>query len=218
MTDVALTPVSIPPRRLGGDLRYPRNARGLVIFANGSGTSRFSPGNRHVAEALAEAGLATLLFDLLTESEAMRRDTVFNVDLLAGRVIDAIAWVGTNPALANLPIGILGSSTGGAAALIAAAARPNLVRAVVSRGGRPDLAEAVLGRVQTPSLLIVGENDEPVLTWNREAATALKGPWRLDVVPGATHLFEEAGALDQVIRRAADWFCNHLAAFAATGS
>lgn len=211
MTDVpAIVPVAIPPSGLVGDLRLPRPARGIVIFAHGSGSSRLSPRNRHVAQALTDAGLATLLFDLLTEAEAAERANVFDIGLLARRLVDAIDWVPSQPALAVLPIGLFGASTGAAAALTAAAARPRAVRAVVSRGGRPDLAGEALPRVMAPTLLIVGENDEPVLGWNRDAGERMGGPVRLEVISGATHLFEEPGAMEQVTALATDWFAERL--------
>jgi pimeloyl-ACP methyl ester carboxylesterase len=162
-----------------------------------------------VAAALVEAGLATLLLDLLTEGEAADRANVFDIDLLAGRVGDAVAWAQSHADLKALPIGLFGASTGAAAALKAAAARPDQVAAVVSRGGRPDLAGSDLERVRAPTLLIVGGDDEPVLSWNRQAGRRI-GVCRLAVVPGATHLFEEPGALEAVTALAKDWFVEHL--------
>ncbi|MDP1736523.1 MAG: alpha/beta hydrolase [Caulobacter sp.] len=205
-----ITPVFIPPTLLEGDLRSPARPTGVVIFAHGSGSSRFSPRNQQVARALAEASMASLLLDLLTEGEALLRANVFDIDLLASRVVNAIDWVRQQPELASLPVGLFGASTGAAAALRAAAARPRLVAAVVSRGGRPDLANGALDRVTAPTLLIVGERDEPVLTWNHQARLRLAVPSRLEVIPGATHLFEEPGALDQVIRLAVAWFREWL--------
>ncbi|MDI1327717.1 MAG: dienelactone hydrolase family protein [Brevundimonas sp.] len=211
MTDSrAITPVEIPPVGLAGELRAAERARGIVIFAHGSGSSRLSPRNRQVARALSDAGLATLLFDLLTEAEAADRTNVFDIDLLARRLVDAIDWVSGQPALAALPIGLFGASTGAAAALKAAAARPEAVKAVVSRGGRPDLAGEALLRVAAPTLLIVGGNDEPVLGWNRDAAVRMRGAARVMVIPGATHLFEEPGAMERVTSAATDWFAEHL--------
>lgn len=207
---LTVTAVAIPPVGLPGELRRVPRPAGIVIFAHGSGSSRLSPRNRQVAEALAEVGLDTLLFDLLTGDEAEDRANVFDIDLLAGRLVDAIDWVRAQPALAALPVGLFGASTGAAAALKAAAVRPEAVAAVVSRGGRPDLAADALDRVSAPTLLIVGSDDEPVLGWNREAGRRLGGPASLVVVPGATHLFEEPGAMDQVIRIAGDWFADHL--------
>ncbi|MGZ3273898.1 MAG: dienelactone hydrolase family protein [Caulobacteraceae bacterium] len=201
--------VTIPPMQLQGDLRLPSTARGTVIFAHGSGSSRFSPRNQAVAEALVEAGLAALLLDLLTDDEAAQRANVFDIDLLTGRVLDAVAWTLGHPYLGRLPIGLFGASTGAAAALKAAAARPDEVAAVVSRGGRPDLAGDDLDQVAAPTLLIVGGDDEPVLTWNREARRRIRH-CRLAVVPGATHLFEEPGALEAVTALAKNWFADHL--------
>lgn len=208
----ASVPVLIPPLRLAGDLRAPDDAKGLVIFAHGSGSSRFSPRNQEVARALNEAGLATLLLDLLTEDEARNRANVFDIDLLAERLTQAIDWARAEPALAALPIGLFGASTGAAAALTAAASRPQAVAAVVSRGGRPDLAEAALDRVTAPTLLIVGGRDEPVIAWNQAAQRRLGGPSRLEIVPGATHLFEEPGTLEEVIELALGWFSERLGA------
>jgi dienelactone hydrolase len=200
---------------LDGDLLVPGPAAGLVLFAHGSGSSRHSPRNRLVAGALHEAGLATLLFDLLTpDEEAMDVRTAhlrFNIDLLARRLIAATDWVGQAPDLRTLSIGYFGASTGAAAALIAAAERPDMVRAVVSRGGRPDLAGPGLPRVQAATLLIVGGADLPVLDLNRQALAALRPEARLEIVPGASHLFEEPGALDRVAELAAGWFRQHLA-------
>lgn len=211
MTDFpAVVPVAIPPLGLAGELRLVESARGIVIFAHGSGSSRLSPRNRLVAQALSDAGLATLLFDLLTEAEAADRANVFDIDLLARRLVDAIDWVASQPALADLPIGLFGASTGAAAALKAAAARPRAVTAVVSRGGRPDLAGEALPRVTAPTLLIVGGNDEPVLGWNRDAAERMRAPVRVAVIPGATHLFEEPGAMERVTALATDWFTERL--------
>ncbi|MDO8379722.1 dienelactone hydrolase family protein [Phenylobacterium sp.] len=208
----ASVPVLIPPLRLAGDLRAPDDAKGLVIFAHGSGSSRFSPRNQEVARALNEAGLATLLLDLLTEDEARNRANVFDIDLLAERLTQAIDWARSEPALAALPIGLFGASTGAAAALTAAASRPQAVAAVVSRGGRPDLADAALDQVTAPTLLIVGGRDEPVIAWNQAAQRRLGGPSRLEIVPGATHLFEEPGTLEEVIELALDWFSERLGA------
>lgn len=203
-------PVRIPPLQLAADLRSPREARGLVIFAHGSGSSRFSPRNQGVAEALVEAGFATLLLDLLTEAEAADRANVFDIERLGARLVDAIDWSETQADLAGLPIGLFGASTGSAAAMKAAAARPDRIRALVSRGGRPDLAAEVLHQVEAPTLLIVGGRDEPVLSWNRQAGRQIAGPTELAVIPGATHLFEEPSALDEVVRLAIDWYEQHL--------
>jgi len=203
--------VAIPPQQLEADLRMPPRPKGVVIFAHGSGSSRLSPRNRAVAEALVEAGFATLLLDLLTEPEASERANVFDIELLSGRLLDAVDWVGGEPDLAGLPIGLFGASTGAAAALRAAASRPDRIAAVVSRGGRPDLAGDALDRVQAPTLLIIGGHDEVVLGLNHDAMQRIGGLCRLEVVPGATHLFEEPGALEQVTRLAADWFSRQLA-------
>lgn len=202
--------ITIPPVGLAGELRLAGSATGIVIFAHGSGSSRRSPRNRQVAEALKDAGMTTLLFDLLTEAEAADRRNVFDIELLARRLVDAVDWIAGQPALAALPVGLFGASTGAAAALKAATARPRAVKAVVSRGGRPDLAGEALPRVTAPTLLIVGGNDEPVLGWNRDAAERMGGPVRVAVIPGATHLFEEPGAMEQVVMLAADWFTEHL--------
>lgn len=197
-----------------GDLRVPEGASGLVIFAHGSGSSRFSSRNRAVAATLERAGFATLLLDLLTEDEAAVDDTTrayrFDVDLLGARVVAAADWAGGREDLRRLPVALFGASTGAAAALIAAAERPRQIRAVVSRGGRPDLAGATLPRVLAPTLLIVGGNDAPVIQLNRDAMRRMRATVRLDIVPGATHLFEEPGALGEVSRLAADWCRLHL--------
>jgi dienelactone hydrolase len=196
------------------DLSVPQNARGIVIFAHGSGSSRFSPRNRMVADVMGKAHLATLLVDLLTEAEE-RIDEVtaelrFDIPLLARRVTSSIDWAAAQAETSHLPIGLFGASTGAAAALIAAAERPQLVRAVVSRGGRPDLAESALEIVTAPTLLIVGGRDPEVIELNRQALARLTTVHRLEIVPGATHLFEEPGALDLVARLATDWFLQHL--------
>ncbi len=199
---------------VNGDLFVPTGARGLVMFAHGSGSSRHSPRNKAVAAHLNRTGFATLLLDLLTEAEEARDawtgELRFDIDLLTRRLIDAIDWLPQRPVTEGLPVGLFGASTGAAGALRAAAERPDLVRAVVSRGGRPDLAGDALARVTAPVLLIVGGADEPVLELNRDAAQELKGPHDIAVVPGATHLFEEPGALDRVAALAADWFRRHL--------
>jgi putative phosphoribosyl transferase len=201
---------------LVGDLVVPAGAAGVVLFAHGSGSSRHSPRNRLVAGALRRVGLATLLLDLLTPAEE-ERDRVtaelrFDVALLAERLIAATDLLLAEPATASLPVGLFGASTGAGAALITAAERPETVAAVVSRGGRPDLAGDHLGRVRAPTLLIVGGRDQLVLELNRQALARLAAPSRLEVVPGATHLFEEPGALEQVARLAAAWFTEHLRA------
>ncbi len=195
---------------LPGELAAPPGGQGVVAFAHGSGSGRLSPRNRKVAAVLQQHGLGTLLFDLLTPDEAEDRRLVFDIALLADRLVGAIDWLCARPSLAGQRIGLFGASTGAAAALVAAAARPAEVAAVVSRGGRPDLASAVLGAVRAPTLLIVGGDDTEVLALNREALRDLRGEKRLTVVPGATHLFEEPGTLDAVARLAADWFALHL--------
>lgn len=199
---------------LEGNLALPEAAGGIIVFAHGSGSSRQSPRNRFVAETLHDAGLATLLFDLLTLEEErvdMRtRELRFNIQLLAERLTGAVDWVGTQLPLRALRIGLFGASTGSAAALMTAAERPEAVGAVVSRGGRPDLAGDALVRVMAPTLLIVGGEDPIVLTLNRTASQALRADHRLDIIPGATHLFEEPGALDKVARLACQWFRQHL--------
>lgn len=199
---------------LEGTLAIPPSAFGLVVFAHGSGSGRFSPRNRHVAQRLRRAGLATLLMDLLTREEEVEDEITralrFDIDLLAERVVAVIDDVGRTRELATLPIGCFGASTGAAAALIAAAERPDAVRAVVSRGGRPDLAGDALARVRAPTLLIVGELDFGVIELNEQAAEELACEKRLEIVPGATHLFEEPGALEEVARLAAGWFAGKL--------
>jgi dienelactone hydrolase len=201
---------------LHGALVVPDGALGLVIFAHGSGSGRFSPRNRSVAATLQAAGLATLLFDLLSErEEAVDRYTAylrFNIELLARRLVAATDWLSREPEARGLEIGYFGSSTGAAAALVAAAERPERVGAVVSRGGRPDLAGEALARVTAPTLLIVGGEDLPVLGLNRRAMAEMACPVELEVLPGATHLFEEPGALERVADLAAAWFTRHLAA------
>ena len=193
-----------------GNLVQPDPAQGLVIFAHGTGSSRFSPRNRRVARALNERGLATLLLDLLTIGEELDRVNVFDIALLADRLVSVTHWAGQERTLASLPVGYFGASTGAGAALWAAAELGHEIRAVVSRGGRPDLAGGRLTEVSAPVLLIVGERDELVLELNREARARLRAPSELAIVPGATHLFEEPGALKQVSRLAGDWFKRHM--------
>jgi putative phosphoribosyl transferase len=199
---------------LDGDLRLPEDVRAVVLFAHGSGSSRRSSRNRHVASLLNEAGLATLLLDLLTANEeAVDLQTAhlrFDIGLLAERLVGAIDWLTRYPETGSLPIGCFGASTGAAAALVAAAERPERVGAVVSRGGRPDLAGPALPHVRAPTLLIVGGNDVQVLRLNRAAMAQMLCEKQLVIVPGATHLFEEPGALDAVARLARDWFERHL--------
>lgn len=200
---------------LDADLAIPLNARGVVVFAHGSGSSRHSQRNMRVAQALNAEGLGTLLLDLLTESEERRdaRDASlrFDIGLLTGRLGAAVDEVAGRPETAGLPIGLFGASTGAAAALGAAAERPGAVRSVVSRGGRPDLARQHLASVQAPVLLLVGERDQEVIDLNRQAADLLAAEHELSIIPGATHLFEEPGALDEVARRAAAWFTRTMA-------
>lgn len=202
------------PVTLEGNLSLPLEPLGLVLFAHGSGSGRHSPRNRHVAEVLNEARLATLLIDLLTAEEE-RIDQVtaelrFDIDLLASRLVHATDWLGSFGETSALPLGYFGASTGAAAALVAAARRPERTAAVVSRGGRPDLAAPVLARVHAPTLLIVGGADTPVIAFNRSALAALRCEKDLVIIPGATHLFEEPGALDDVADLAAQWFLRHL--------
>ncbi len=201
--------VAIGPKRLEGSLFLPQEPRGLIIFAHGSGSSRFSPRNKYVAERLVAQGFACLLFDLLTAEEGEFRRNVFDIPLLGARVIEAIAWAGADSDVSGLSIGLFGASTGAAAALTAAADEPS-VAAVVSRGGRPDLAGDALRRVQAPTLLIVGGLDYGVIELNRDAQQLLGCRSRLDIVPGATHLFEEPGTLESVVERATKWFIEHL--------
>ena len=210
-----LVAVTLGGVALKGNLQVPINALGVVLFAHGSGSSRYSPRNRYVAQVLRQAGLATLLLDLLTSSEeAVDRRTLhlrFNISLLASRLVGATDWLRQYPATASLKIGYFGASTGSAAALVAAAERPEVIGAIVSRGGRPDLARAALPFVQAPTLLIVGGNDLPVIDMNRQALALLQTEKQLEIVPSATHLFEEPGTLEQVAGLASDWFERFLA-------
>lgn len=201
------------PLRLPALLRLPPAPGGLVLFAHGSDSSHRSPRNNRVADRLSEAGFATLLFDLLTPPEAVNRANVFDIGLLAARLVDAIERLASDDSLAGLRVGLFGASTGAGAALRAAADSPLPVSAVVSRGGRPDLAGAdALGRTKCPVQLIVGSNDTEVIALNRAAAQLLGGPCQLVIIPGAGHLFEEPGTLDQVIDHARGWFVQHLMA------
>lgn len=195
---------------LEGDLEIPRGAHALVIFAHGSGSSRHSKRNKYVAQILREAGLGTLLFDLLTKEEDTVYENRFNIPLLARRLLAATQWVREQPQTKKLKIGYFGASTGAAAALIAAAAPAAEIGAIVSRGGRPDLAERALEHVQSPTLLIVGGNDYIVIELNQQAYKLMKAEKELRIIPGASHLFEEPGALEQVARLAAEWFQKHL--------
>ena len=209
------------PVELEGDLGVPEEAAGVVLFAHGSGSGRHSPRNRYVAGVLREAGLATLMIDLLTreEEEADLRTghLRFDIGLLAERLSGATDWLMHNPDTQNLRIGYFGASTGAGAALVAAAKRPREVGAIVSRGGRPDLAGDALPLVEAPTLLIVGGNDVPVIGMNQEALERLRAEKVLEIVPGATHLFEERGALEEVARLAANWFAHHLSRSARAG-
>jgi putative phosphoribosyl transferase len=199
---------------LFGNLNIPEGATGLVVFAHGSGSSRHSPRNQFVARTLNNAGLATLLFDLLTQEEEAvdlhTREHRFNIGLLAERLVHATKWAKQQQQTQDLRIGYFGSSTGGAAALVAAAEIPQDVGAVVSRGGRPDLAGDALPKVQAPTLLIVGGNDDIVIELNEQARDQMRCEVKLEIVPGATHLFEEPGALEHVAQLASDWFVRHL--------
>ncbi|HCC59526.1 MAG TPA: hydrolase [Solibacterales bacterium] len=207
--------VTIPPVELSGDLVIPATAAGVVVFAHGSGSSRHSSRNRYVARVLQQGGLATLLMDLLTaEEEQSDRRTAhlrFDIPLLAARLVHATDWLARNSDTVKLRIGYFGASTGAAAALVAAAERPDRVGAVVSRGGRPDLAGPALARVAAPTLLIVGGRDDVVLELNRRALARLRGQTRIEIVQGATHLFEEPGTLERVADLALVWFRRNLA-------
>jgi len=205
-----LVHIPIDSIKLEGSLALPRQSSGLVIFAHGSGSSRFSPRNNFVARVLREAGIGTLLMDLLTEEEDSIYQTRFNIHLLTERLLLATSWLQKQMHTKDLVIGYFGASTGAAAALKAAAFEGSKIGAVVSRGGRPDLAEEALSRVQSPTLLIVGGNDDIVIKLNREAYSRLKGKKQLVIVPGATHLFEEPGTLEEVARLATDWFKQYL--------
>jgi len=202
--------VAIGPLGLAGTLHVPVSASGLVVFAHGSGSSRLSPRNIAVARALNGQGMATLLFDLLSPAEEQERANVFDIPLLAERLIAVVRWIDRQPELARLPLGLFGASTGAAAALVAAARLGSRVGAVVSRGGRPDLAGAALDGVIAPTLLIVGALDFVVIELNEQAFARLKASKALEIVPGATHLFPETGTLDVVIEQAARWFKTHL--------
>ncbi len=216
-TTAVSIPVS-PSERITGDVDVPAGAHGLVLFAHGSGSSRFSPRNRQVAHMLRDAGLGTVLMDLLTPEEErvdeVTRHLRFDTGLLTRRLVATIDWVHAQPTLGALPIGLFGASTGAAAALLAAAERPDTVAAVVSRGGRPDLASPRLAEVRAPTLLIVGGRDTQVIDMNRSALAQMKAERTLEIVPGATHLFEEPGALDRVARLARDWFVGQFAGVA----
>ena len=203
-------PIRIPPAGLDGAVMVPAAAKGIVLFAHGSGSSRLSPRNRAVARSLHAAGCGALLFDLLTDAEAADRNNVFDIPLLASRLLVATRWLAGRKELRDLPLGYFGASTGAAAALVAAAELDSGVAAVVSRGGRPDLATSALPRVTSPTLLIVGGNDPEVLLLNRRAYAAMTCEKAIEIVPGATHLFEEPGTLDAVIGHAERWFDRHF--------
>ncbi len=214
-----LVPADVP---LEGDLAVPAGAASVVAFAHGSGSSRFSPRNQFVAERLREHGHATLLLDLLTAEEEqvdqVTRRLRFDIDLLARRLVATVDWLHADDATRGLPIGLFGASTGAAAALVAAASRPTLVRAVVSRGGRPDLALDALPEVRAPTLFVVGGLDDEVLTLNRQAAAQMQVPPEIEIVPGATHLFEEPATLERVAELAARWFDRYLTGHDAAGT
>jgi dienelactone hydrolase len=206
--------VPVEGAHLSGDLQVPPSAPAVVLFAHGSGSSRHSPRNRAVAEVLRDAGLATFLVDLLTPAEEREDDVTgalrFDIPVLARRLVDVKRWLAEEAATRALPVGYFGASTGGGAALVAAADEPVGIFAVVSRGGRPDLAGPALARVAAPTLLLVGGRDTPVIAMNREAARLMTAEVHLEIIPGASHLFEEPGALRQVAERAAAWFRGHL--------
>jgi dienelactone hydrolase len=202
--------ITIPPLDLEGTICLPTQAEAFVVFAHGSGSSRFSPRNKLVADALNTRGVGTLLFDLLTPDEEADRANVFDVHLLAQRLKATVAWLDRHPEIARLPLGMFGASTGAAAAFVAASELGDRIGAIVSRGGRPDLAGAALNKVRAPALLIVGGSDIDVIKLNKQALTRLAGPKALVIVPGATHLFPEPGALEAVIERASHWFEHHL--------
>ena len=204
--------VVIGSLQLPGNLRVPTAATTLVIFAHGSGSSRFSPRNMAVAEALNAQGLGTLLFDLLTPDEEQDRANVFDIPLLAERLVEVVQWIDRQPELARLQLGLFGASTGAAAALVAAAELGSRIGAVVSRGGRPDLAGTALKMVTAPTLLIVGGFDGAVIELNEQAFTRLTGTKSLEIIPGASHLFPEPGAMEAVIVLATRWFSTHLSA------
>ena len=213
--DEGLVHVPIDSVTLDGNLLVPSGAAGIVLFAHGSGSSRFSSRNRYVASMLRAANLGTLLIDLLTGREEQRDNVTgalrFDIGMLAERLVGTVEWLRAQPGLSNRNIGLFGASTGAGAALVAAAEKPQLIQAVVSRGGRPDLAGTSIPLVQAPTLFIVGGDDFPVIALNREAYDQLRCERRLEIVPDATHLFEEPGALDQVAELAGSWFTRHLA-------
>ena len=202
--------ITISPIGLEGLLGLPLDAKGIVLFAHGSGSGRLSPRNNFVAQALRDDGLATLLFDLLTVEEARDRRNVFDIELLARRLLMATTWVREHAETRDLPVGYFGASTGAAAALVAEAAHEGSIAAIVSRGGRPDLAGRALSAVEAPTLLIVGGDDVEVLALNRAALAKLRCEKQLVIVPGATHLFEELGTLEAVVEHARGWFLKHF--------
>ncbi|QGM44421.1 dienelactone hydrolase family protein [Methylocystis heyeri] len=210
MVDLRRSAVAVGIEGLDGSLFLPPRPIGLIIFAHGSGSSRHSPRNNFVARKLADEGLAALLFDLLNMEESENRENVFDISLLASRLAEAVDWASASEELRRLPIGLFGASTGAAAALVTAAQEPRRIAAVVSRGGRPDLAAAELEKVAAPTLLIVGGLDFPVIELNRKALQRLRCEACLEIVPGATHLFEETGALENVADLAANWFLRHI--------
>jgi putative phosphoribosyl transferase len=214
--DEGLVRIEVGKITLEGNLIVPQHAQGVVLFAHGSGSSRFSSRNRYVAEQLRSGRLGTLLIDLLTEQEEqidMRTAHLrFDIELLAQRLAGAAKWLGEQEETRRLKVGLFGASTGGGAALVTAARLPERIGAVVSRGGRPDLAGEALPQVKAPTLLIVGGNDLPVITMNRQAYDRMNCERKLEIIPGATHLFEEPGALEQVARPAREWFQKYLAA------
>ena len=212
--EVSERAVQIPPTGIIGDLTIPANATGIVVFAHGTGSSRFSTRNHFVAQVLQQGGFATLLLDLLTAAEEQvdlrTRHLRFDISLLAERLSQTTEWLRTEPHASSLPVGYFGASTGGGAALLAASRLPDVVKAVVSRGGRPDLAADALAHVETPTLLIVGERDNAVIELNERALARLHCEKELQIVPRATHLFEEPGALEEVARLALEWFQRYL--------
>lgn len=212
--DEGLVQVPAGSVSLEGNLLIPEGATGVVLFAHGSGSSRFSARNRYVAQVLREGGIGTLLLDLLTQEEELVDTRTahlrFNIELLADRLVAAVQWLARQKAAERLKVGLFGASTGGGAALVAAARMPDRIAAVVSRGGRPDLAGAALPHVKAPTLLIVGGDDKPVIQMNQQAYEQMTAPRELVIVPGASHLFEEYGTLEQVARLARDWFLRYL--------
>ena len=209
---VTSSDLMIPPLGLAGTLNVPESPAGLIVFAHGSGSSRLSPRNMTVAQALNHRGFATLLFDLLTPTEEANRANVFDISLLADRLVEVVQWLDREgPSVAGVPVGLFGASTGAAAALVAAARLPDRISAVVTRGGRPDLAGDAIPMVRAPTLLIVGGADVRVIKLNKGALALLRPPKKIEIVAGATHLFPEPGAMEAVIEHAAKWFEQHLA-------